>query len=185
MEVALNKGGVLSSRGLPVCPKGRLLSTTNAEALARCGSALVGSGGLTARTSLPNQQAYLLHGEILLFNSRLEGRQAILAHVYERDPAPITRVFHFKIRRQGGTYGTVISADIPEALSRNGYIKSIFLRLQRTYRVRGKERAFLKAKCPLPAGVRVASFPFARASMTFSDGRTLRASLTRSCRVRG
>ena len=46
-------------------------------------------------------------------------------------------------------------------------------------------RSYLSAACDAPAGFPGASFPFAHASMTFADGRTLASTLTRSCRVAG
>ena len=50
---------------------------------------------------------------------------------------------------------------------------------------RGQRRSYLSATCDAPAGFPGATFPFAHASMTFADGRTLSSTLTRSCKVRG
>ncbi len=185
IRIALNRGGRLSSRGLPVCRRRQIDSATPSQALAACGPALVGAGGIVARTAIADQTTYLLRGNLILFNSVAHGRPAILAHVYQSAPAPITRVIVFSIRRTGGTYGTVISAPVPPALNRNGYLKSIFLQLQRSYVFRGRPRAYLSASCPAPPGFPRATFPFARASMTFDDGRTLSSTLVRSCKVAG
>jgi len=184
IRVALNRAGRLSTRGLPRCRERQVDSATTAKALAICGGALIGTGGITARTSFPEQPAYLLRGEILLFNSVDKGRRAILAHLFQREPAPITRVVVFQIRRSRGALGTVISATLPEAINRNGYLMTISLQLQRRYRFRGKDRSYLSASCAAPAGFRSATFPFARASMSFEDGRTLASTLVRSCAVR-
>jgi hypothetical protein len=112
------------------------------------------------------------------------GRRAILAHIFQRDPAPITRIVVFNIRRSRGALGTVISGRLPEVVSRNGYLKTISLQLQRRYRFRGRDRSYLSASCAAPAGFTVATFPFANTSMTFDDGRTLSSTLVRSCAVR-
>jgi hypothetical protein len=186
IEVAVNRAGKLNAVGLPRCRRARLEGATPSEALAACGTALVGSGGVVGRASLADDQARTeLRAEVLLFNSVDDGRPTVLAHAYQAQPVPISRVFAFRIRRPAkGTFGTVLTGDLPESLNRNGYLKSIFLNLERRYRFRGKERSYLSAACSAPAGFSVATFPFGRASMTFEDGRTLSSTLVRSCRVK-
>jgi hypothetical protein len=183
IRIALNSEGRLSTRGLPRCRRMQVDPSTPSEALAICGPALVGGGGFTAITSFPDQPTSVLRGEVLLFNTVSDGRPAILAHVFQRDPAPITRFFVFHIRRTAGTFGTVITGTLPEELNRNGYLESIFLQLSRRYVFHGRPRAYLSASCSTPPGVPVAVFPFAHVSMAFADGRTLSSTLDRSCRA--
>ncbi len=184
ITVSLNRGGHLDPNGLPRCGHRRLIATDPAEALAVCGDALVGSGGYVARSSLPGQPSAALRGQVLLFNATVGGHPAILAHLYQGAPAPITRLITFSVKRSAGTYGTVISAQIPPAVNRNGYLTSIYLQLQRSFAVKGTRRAYLSAGCAAPAGFSLASFPFARASMGFEDGRTLSSVLIRNCKVK-
>lgn len=184
IRVALNKAGRLDPHGLPVCTRGKIRSATTVQALDACGPSLVGSGGITAVSSFPEQGNYLMRAEVVLFNAVVHGAPAILAHIYQHDPAPITRLVVFKIHHTGGPFGTVIEAEIPESVNENGYLKTIYLQLQRRFTVHGKSRSYLSASCATPKDVPVASFPFADASMTFEDGRTLSSTLTRTCRVR-
>ena len=184
IKVAVSREGHLDAAGLPVCRPTRIAQATSSQALAACGPALVGGGGYTAKTSLADQQNVVFSGEILLFNSVLEGRPAILSHVYQANPAPVTRVFTFRIRRTAGTFGTVIAARVPASLNRNGYLKSIYLQIQRRYVSAGRSKSYLSAACPAPAGFSAAVFPFAKVSMSFADGRTLASTMTRSCKVR-
>jgi hypothetical protein len=79
----------------------------------------------------------------------------------------------------------VITGTLPPSVNRNGYLESIFLQLGRRYVYRGRPRAYLSASCPAPSGFSAAIFPFARASISFDDGRTLSSTLIRTCRVRG
>jgi hypothetical protein len=183
IRIALNRGGHLSSRGLPVCHEDQIDPATPSEALAACGPALVGAGGIVAKTAFPDQAASILRGEILLFNGVVHGRPAILAHIFQSNPAPTTRIVVFRISRAGGDFGTVITGQIPASLNANGYLTSIFLQLERRYVVHGRPRTYLSASCPAPSGFPGATFPFARASMTFDDGRTLSSTLIRSCKV--
>jgi hypothetical protein len=115
----------------------------------------------------------------------VEGRRAILAHVYGAEPIPITRIIVFHIRETAGTYGTILTGFLPASLNRWGYLKRISLSLHRNFTYKGQPRSYLSAACDAPAGFPGATFPFAQASMRFADGRTLSSTLTRSCKVRG
>jgi len=179
----LNRHGHLDLRGLSVCKQLEVASSTTKEALEKCGNALVGTGAYITRVSFPEQPSYASHGRILAFNSRVGGKPAILAHVYGKHPAPVAYTILFNISRPSGLYGTELRAQLPAALSRHGYLKRISLRFHRTYAFRGVTHSYLSADCPAPTGLRLASFNFAFASMSFADGRTLVATLTRTCEV--
>lgn len=183
--IAINRGGRIDSRGLPVCERHEIEPSSSQEALARCRGALVGTGAYVADIAFPEQDAFRSRGRILAFNAVVDGEEAILAHIYGSNPVPITRIIVFRIRETGGTYGTILAGSLPQSLIRWGYLKSISLDLRRTYTYRGQRRSYLSAACAAPAGFSGAVFPFARASMAFEDGRTLSSVLTRSCRVRG
>ena len=183
IKIALNRAGHLDTQGLPRCRRNRIDSVASSEALAACGTSLVGAGGIVARTALPNQQPTTVRGEVLLFNGVASGQPVILAHIYQAD-TPATRVIVFKIHRGGGAFGTVITGEVPPSANRNGYLESIFLQLERRYVFRGRQRSYLSAACSAPAGFPGATFPFARASMSFDDGRTLSSTLVRNCRVK-
>lgn len=185
ISIAINQGGRLDARGLPVCRRIEIEPSSTAEALARCGSALVGEGRYEADVAFPEQSAFPSEGRILAFNARLNGKRAILAHVFGQEPVPITRIIVFHIHESSGTFGTILTGRLPATLNRWGYLKRISLSLHRNYIYRGQRRSYLSAACKAPAGFPGATFPFAHASMAFADGRTLASTLTRSCKVRG
>jgi hypothetical protein len=185
ISIAINRGGRIDARGLPVCPRDQIEPSSTRAALERCGAALVGTGTYDADIAFPEQDAFRSRGRILAFNAVVDGEEAILAHIYGASPVPITRIIVFRIRETSGTYGTVLSGRLPTSLIRWGYLKSISLDFHRTYVYRGQRRSYLSAACTAPAGFPGAVFPFARASMGFEDGRTLSSTLTRSCKVRG
>ena len=184
VTIALNREGRLDTRGLPTCRKGEIDLDTSAEALASCRSALVGTGRYRARTTFPEQSQSPSHGRILAFNAVIHGRPVILGHVYGSEPAPSTGIIVFDIRHTSGTYGTVLDGTLPQSLTRWGYLKRISLELHRNYVYRGRPHSYLSAPCAAPAGLREASFPFVYTSLSFDDGRTLSAHLTRTCRVK-
>lgn len=185
ITIAINKGGRLDTRGLPRCRRSQIEPATSRQALAACRDALVGEGSYSAALALPEQTSFPLHGRLLAFNAVVGGRRAILAHVYGEQPVPSSRVFVFHIRRGHGTFRTILTADLPASLNRNGYLKTISLRLRREYVYRGRRHSYLSAACAAPAGFSSAVFPFVRVGMTFADGRKLASKLIRSCRVQG
>jgi len=185
IQIELNRGGVLNSHGLPACHYRELLAASPQQAMKACGGARVGEGAYLARTAFPEQETFPSSGHILAFNGVYEGHQAILAHIYGGDPVPITRVIVFHIRRTGGTFGTILTGHLPDSLNHYGYVVGIYLKLFRRYTYHGRHRSYISAACSAPPGFGLASFPFARASMRFADGRRLASTLTRSCRVSG
>jgi hypothetical protein len=184
IRIELNRDGHLDTRGLPSCRYGQLVAASPAKALRACGPALVGDGEYRARTAFPEQDVFPSEGRILAFNAGRGGHREILAHVYGNDP-PLTRVIVFHVHERSGPFGTVISGDLPTAVNHYGYVVGIWLSLHRRFRYRGRSHSYISAACAAPAGFARALFPFARASMTFADGRTLSSTLTRSCRVSG
>lgn len=185
IRIELNRSGRLDPAGLPVCHYNQLVAATPRQALDSCGGAQVGIGAYLAKSAFPEQATFPSQGRILAFNGIYEGHSAILAHIYGHEPVPTTRIVVFRIRHTGGTFGTVISGDLPDAVNHYGYVVGIELRLFRRFVFHGEPRSYLSAACAAPAGFPGAVFPFARASMTFADDRTLSSTLTRSCKVSG
>jgi len=183
--LAINKHGRLETKGLPTCSLAKLNSVTAAQAKRSCEDALVGHGNVTSRVSLPGQGAFASNAELLAFNGKLHGHQAVLAQVSSGAPLPLTYVIAFEVKKQGGTFGTSLEATLPPIASEYGYITAFSLALSRKYEAGGQKRSFASASCPAPKGFTQAPFPFAKASYSFADGRTLSAELNRDCKVRG
>jgi len=184
ISIAINRGGRIETKGLPVCRRSQVEAGTSAAAMAACGDALVGTGRYAAGVDFPEQSTFPLQGRILAFNTVVDGERAILAHVYGKNPFPNSRVFVFRIRKTSGTYGTLLTAALPKAINRNGYLKRIILNLRRDYVYKGRKRSYLSAACAAPEGLTVGVFPFVKVGMTFADGRKLASTLIRTCTVR-
>jgi hypothetical protein len=183
ISIAINRGGVLDTRGLPTCRRSQIEPATSQQALETCGPALVGEGRYVGALALPEQDRFPLQGRVLAFNAVVDGQRAILAHVYGGEPVPNSRIIVFHIHQSQGTFGTTLSAALPARLNRNGYLKKISLNLRRSYVYRGVRHSYLSAACSAPAGFTSATFPFSKVSMTFADGRRLSSTLIRTCRV--
>jgi hypothetical protein len=183
ISIAINRGGILDTRGLPTCRRSQIEPATSVQALEACAPALVGEGRYVGALALPEQDRFPLQGRVLAFNAVVDGQRAILAHVYGGDPVPNSRIIVFHIHQSHGTFGTVFSAALPARLNRSGYLKKISLNLRRNYVYGGVRHSYLSAACSAPSGFTSATFPFSKVSMTFADGRELSSTLIRTCRV--
>jgi DNA-binding beta-propeller fold protein YncE len=185
IAIAINRNGQFDTTGLPVCRLREIQPSTTANALAACRGALVGEGHFSANVKLPEQSPFPSAGKVLAFNGRLQGKPAILAHIYGTQPAPTSTVLPFLINDSSGTYGTVLEASLPQATGDWGYVTGLKMNLRRHFSYRGKGRSYLSAGCPAPAGFSKAAFPLARTSFDFVGGLTLVSILNRSCKTRG
>jgi DNA-binding beta-propeller fold protein YncE len=185
IAIEINRNGHFSAKGLPVCAEREIQPSTTAGARAACGGALVGEGHFAANVKLPEQSPFPSSGKVLAFNGRLHGKPAILAHIYGTEPAPTSYVLPFAIRESRGTYGTVLETSLPHATGNWGYVTGLEMNLRRSFRFHGKQRSYLSAGCPAPAGFPGAVFPLARTSFAFAGGMTLVSILNQSCRAKG
>lgn len=185
LEIAINRNGVFSPRGLPVCRLDVLQPSTTGEALQNCHGALVGEGLFEAKVLLKGQSSFPSKGKLYAFNSRIHGRPAILAHVYGTQPAPASFTLIFEVRRSKGTFGTVLTSNLPEVTSDSGYVTGLSMTLGKTFTAHGRRHSYVSAGCPAPKGFPAAVFPFAKATLSFEGGRRVSEVLTRSCSARG
>ena len=185
MTIAINKYGHLDTTGLPVCRLEQIQPATTDDALAGCRRSLVGEGRFLANVLLKGQAPFPSNGKVYAFNGELDGKPAILAHVYGTQPAPASFTLAFLISRAKGTFGTTLTANLPPVNDGSGYITGISLNLGKSFNDHGRHRSYITASCPAPKGFPGAVFPFARASVGFQGGKTLSSTLTRSCKAKG
>jgi hypothetical protein len=182
IDFALPRQGVLSPRGLAICPQRRLRNTTHAQALTACRAALVGHGRLEADVALPNQERFRLSAAVLAFNGRIEGHPAVLVHAYAPDP-PTMAVLPFVIRHRPGRLGLVLEAHLGRSLGSVSHLARFEVLLSRRFTYQGRERSYLRASCPLPPRWTEGHFSFARATFRFAGGRTISQGIDRNCRA--
>jgi hypothetical protein len=175
IAIAINSHGELQNRSIPICRLGHIDPSTTSEALLACRSSLVGEGHFSADVKIPEQSPFPSEGKVLLFNGRLGGEPALLAHIYGTRPVPTAYVLPFLIGSSRGTYGTSLRASLPNVTGEWGYVTGVSLNLR---------RRFLSASCPAPKGFPGAVFPLIKASFGFDGGLELSSTLTRGCGVR-
>jgi hypothetical protein len=184
ISIAINRNGHFEPKGLPVCALHEIQPSTTADALAACRNSLVGEGSFSANVLFSQQAPYPSAGKLYAFNSKLHGRPAILAHVYGTQPIPTSFTLLFELKPSKGTFGTVLTASLPQVTGDAGYITGLQLNLGRNFSFHGQRRSYLSAGCPAPKGFPGATFAFARATFAFAK-QTLTKTLTRSCGARG
>lgn len=186
LEIAINRHGRISTRGLPTCTAPSLQSTTTEEALAHCGDARVGSGSFRAQLALGTGKDVPATGKATVFNSRHDGKPALLVHLFIGVPVRVTMVVPISISRsEKGNFGTVLRARIPKLGGGLGSVTEIDLEIGRRYTVDGKRLSYLAAACGAPRGFGSVPFPLLRGSFRFEADRTFQATLLKSCTVRG
>lgn len=181
MAIALNRYGHVNTSSLPVCQLDQIQPATTDDALAACRRSLVGEGRFLANVLVKGQAPFPSDGKIYAFNGQVDGKPAILAHVYGTVPAPASYTIAFLVSRSGGTFGTNLRATLPPVKAGSGYITGISLKLGQAF-AHASKKPFVTASCPTPKGTTVAPFPFAKAAVGFEDGRRLDTTLVRTCR---
>ncbi len=176
--------GVLDTRGLPVCPRVRLLGADTELAIERCGEAKVGHGGLFARVFVPNQPGFDVKARITAFNGRTKaGRPAVLVHAYATRP-PVAFIIPFSVHHQRGSFRTVLVALIRRSVGPWPRVANFHIVVSRSFRHDGEERSFLRASCPIPKSFTAGFLSFARATYSFAGGEEITTESVRSCRAR-
>jgi hypothetical protein len=185
MSIAINKNGRLDTTGLPLCHLEDIQPATTDDAIAGCRRSLVGEGNFFADVPPGSRAPFPSEGKIYAFNGEIDGKRAILAHVYGVKPAPASFTMAFVITQSKGAFGTTLKADLPKSKPGNGSITGIYLSLGKTFKAHGKRHSYFSGSCPTPKGISRASFKLARSSIAFQGGPTVSTDLNRSCTAKG
>jgi hypothetical protein len=185
IKFALAYRGKLFTKGLAVCPRGRLRGADNRLAIRRCGGALVGHGKLYARVFVPTQAPFGIHARLLAFNGKTKsGRTAVWVHAFVSNP-PVAFVLPFHVRRQRGPYSTILETVVPRDVGPWPRFAHFGINISRQFMYRGKPHSYLTASCPLPPHFTAGFLSFARATFSFDEAPKLSTESVRSCRARG
>jgi hypothetical protein len=183
VRLELASKGVLDTRGLPLCPRGRLRALDLREAISICGSALVGQGHLYARIFLPGQLPFSLHAQLLAFNGETsQGRTSVWVLAYSPHP-PVSFVLPFHVRREPGPFPTVLVSVIPRNVGPWPHFAQFSVVISRRFRHKGRVHSYLSASCPLPPRLTSGLLSLARATFTIADGPELSVETVRTCRA--
>jgi hypothetical protein len=169
-----DRNGHLNTKGLASCTVGKLQSTLTAQAKAKCGKALIGTGRATAEVQFPEQAPFSAGGPLLIFNGSHGHKQLLILHVYAKVPAPTTFVTTAVIGKGKGPYGISAKIRVPSITSGQGSVTSFKASIKKTFKSKGRKQSVLTATCKTGT-LR------ARGDFTFTNGDRLSGKVTRGC----
>lgn len=173
-----DRDGRLNVAGLPVCDPATLGESTPAEARARCGNAVVGSGRVAASIAQEGGPPIVARSALTIFNGpRQEGHPTAILHARTAVPAVQTFVVTVPIERRGGEYRYRTTVDVPPIAGGRGAITHIDATVGRRYRFRGSKRSYASARCS--DGVLRT-----HGHLTFADGMIIDGALEKACVAR-
>lgn len=181
MVVKLSRGGVINSKGLPVCAENRLRGLSSAQALNVCRQARIGSGTVSTAFRFPDGKRVRSKARMLLFNSA----QGILMHVYTTSPLKGTFLVPMSLRKGQGAFGTILRAHFPRIAAGYGYLTGFEMVIERSFTYRGEKQSYVLASCPAPVGLNKVGFELARVTYYFRGAPRIDTSAIRSCTVKG
>jgi len=175
LDLQFDKAGSIYTKGLPTCTASKLQSTLTTQAKKACGSALVGTGRVSAEIAFPEQAPFDASGPLLIFNGKPKGgKPTLLFHVYAHVPAPTTFVTQAVISKTHGKYGTDALVQIPTIVGGQGSLTSFKATLHKTWTYKGQKKSLLLASCP--RGVL-----YAHGDFKFADGTLISGNISRPC----
>lgn len=181
IEIAINRKGHLDPRAVPICGMAMIQPATTVGALNACRRSLVGDGSFSASVAIPGQAPFPSQGRVTVFNGRRHGRPAMLVHIYGVQPIPVSLTIPLSISKGGKEFGTILRGDLPAVKADIGFVRGLRIRLLGA--AGSRDRRYLTAGCPAPAGFAEAIFPLVRAGFDFAGKKTLQSTLTRTCRA--
>lgn len=180
IDFLIDKHGVVNSKAFPVCPRAKLEGATPSQARKRCAGALVGKGTGKALVTMPGQAPFQITSPVSFFNAApTGGKPTLLAHAYERAPAPQALLVPIVIERVGkGRYGYQVRVEMPEVAGGFGAPTLAEASVGATIKRGGKKIGYISAHC---SGGRMQ----VEGKLTFTNGDSFPTTLTSPCHTPG
>ena len=173
-----DRDGRLTTAGIPTCQPSQLDEVTPQEARRRCPGAIVGTGRAEAMITLGGQPPILAASPITLFNGpRLAGKPTVILHARTTVPAVQNFVITIPIEKRAGAFRYRATIDLPPIAGGAGSLVHLDAAVGKRYRLGGKERSYVAARCG--DGVLRTHGRF-----TFGDGTIIDGSVDKGCTAR-
>jgi hypothetical protein len=177
VRLDFDKDGRLHTKGLPVCPPGKIENTTPRQARQRCGGSLVGTGHAEAVVPVQGGASIVLSSPLSLFNGPKHGGMAtVVGHARTDFPRPQTYVVQVPIEPRSGPFAYRATIDVPELAEGKASVTHVDGRVGRRYKAGGRNRSYTSARCS--DGVLET-----RGRLEFTDGTVIEGSVFRACYV--
>lgn len=145
--IDFDRDGRLSVAGLPTCAPETIAAAGTEEARRACRGAIVGTGHVSALVSLPGGTVEA-RSPLTIFNGpRLESGPSAVLHARFTVPATETYAIVVPIERLSGGFSYRARLDLPPLAGGLGALTHIDVKIGRRYRVGGKPRSYVSARC--------------------------------------
>ena len=146
LRLDFDREGKLSTKGLPVCPRRRIAHATVAGARRKCHKAIVGTGHVGAVFYLLGIPVEARVRATLFNGPRMHGNPTVIGHTYTTLPTARAYTAVIPIRRTRGPYRYRATFEVPK-LAAGGVLTHIDGRVGRRYRLHGRKRSYISARC--------------------------------------
>lgn len=180
IDFLIDKHGSVNSKAFPVCPRAKLEGATPSQARKRCAGALVGKGTGKALVTMPGQAPFQMTTPVSFFNAApTGGKPTLIAHAYEKVPAPQALLVPIVIERVGkGRYGYHVRVEMPEVAGGFGAPTLAEASVGATLKRGGRKIGYISAHC---SGGRLQ----VEGKLTFTNGDSFPTTLTSPCHTPG
>jgi hypothetical protein len=175
VRLEFDRDGLLTTRGLPVCPPSRIENATPKAARRICRNALVGTGEVAASVTEPNLGSIRVRSPLSIFNGpRVGGHPSVVSHARSTYPTEEIFAIVIPIERRSGSFSYRATAEIPQIAEGRAALTHLEATIGRRYRSGGSERSFVSARCS--DGIMET-----RGRLDFYDGTVIEGSLVKPC----
>jgi len=178
--VETDKNGSVEAKGYPTCKKGALEARTTTEAKKACPDSIVGSGTTEVEVLFPESKPIPIKSQLVAFNGGVKGgKTQILIHAYLSNPIAAAIVTDVKVEKhKNGKYGLKSTASVPVIAGGDGSVTNFNLTINKKFKVGGKKKSYLNAKCP-------SGRLFAQGEAVFAGGLKAKGAVSRPCTPKG
>jgi hypothetical protein len=179
LMLEVDEDGEIETRGLPVCPAGKLQSRTVLEVRKGCPKAIIGTGTGEAVVAFPDQKGIDVSSPLTVFNGPSSAnRWTVYLHAFITVPVPAAIVFKIDIARiDNGPLGYRVETDFPKIAGGAGVPIAAELEIGHSWTYRGKRYSYLNGRCE--DGKHQAKGEF-----IFKDGTIVTGAFLQPCSVR-
>lgn len=145
--IEFDRDGRLSVAGLPTCAPEAVAGASTEEARRICRGAIVGTGHIGVLVTLPGGPVEASSALTIFNGPRLEGDATAILHARFTVPATQTYAIVVPIERRPGAFRYRARIDLPPLAGGLGALTHLDVRIGRRYRVDGKPRSYISARC--------------------------------------
>lgn len=175
--IDFDRDGRLSVAGLPTCAAEAVAETSSEEARRICRGAIVGTGHIGVAVSLPSGVVRMTSALTIFNGPRLAGNPTAILHARFTVPATQTYAIVVPIEPLRGRFRYRARIDLPPLAGGLGALTHIDARIGRRYRVAGKQRSYIAARCS-------DNILQTHGHFSFEDGTVISGQVEKFCRSR-